>query len=227
MSTNTLESRLVAAQTNLLELRAAHGDASLALAQGHGTDAEVDSLEDEIKAVEKAVQRLEAAMAAQAQAQTEEAREVRDQARMQARQRVDQLGRKMEALALQMVQQVEGLGPLLAEFEVLSTARSSAASETISFPVLSTAKAEHEWATVAQRAALRQGAVPSAILAALWRTGITKVLSVEYAGATLPPPDYSGPFGQGDLGIALKETFARTQAALDAQIGQIQKRHQR
>lgn len=225
VDSSNLEARLIAARSNLQTLQSTHGDASLALARGEADDAELDALEEEIRSAEKVIRRLEAAVAAQAEANTEAAREARHQARVDARQRVAELGGKMEALALQVVKQVEGLGPLLAEFEALSKERSNAASDAIRFSAMATGRTEREWAAVGERAALRQGAVPSAVLAALWRTGITKVLSVEYAGATLPPPDFYGPFGQGDLTSALKEALHRVQDQLDAQIDQIQKRY--
>lgn len=220
----TLDIRLQAARSTLLDLQAAHGDASLALARGHCSEAEVDALEEEIQAAEKAVHRLEAALAAQADANTDAAREARHQARQDARKQVDALGERMEALALAMVAQLEGLGPLVAEFDALSTKRRAAAADAIRFPNSdATGKVERALARVVELAALREGAVPSAALAALWRSGLTRVLSTEPIGAVLLPPDFYTPYGRGDVREALKQSLSDLRARLGANLDELQK----
>lgn len=223
VDSSNLEARLIAARSNLQTLQSTHGDASLALARGEADDAELDALEEEIRSAEKVIRRLEAAAAARAEADTEAFREAQQRARQEARKQVDTLGAQMEALALEMVALVEGLGPLLAQFDAMSRKRRAAAADAIRFQTASPAKAERALARVVAHAALREGAVPAALLAALWRSGLTRVFSTEAIGAILPPPDFYTPYGKGDVREALKQSLAGLRSQLDAHLDQLQK----
>jgi len=157
---------------------------------------ELDRLEDTVDRLERERARLLLAEQEAGRQLTAAEREARIKAMKAGIKRVDDLGAQMVALAEKIVEGLDAVSPLLAEFEALSKDRSAISWDI--FREGTPARRGERWESLRTYAGMERGPVSVAIAAAAWRCGLGRIGPNLDAWFTSRPTQWDSPYPRNE-----------------------------
>lgn len=208
-TTPDILARIGNAQATLQAARDAHAEAVLAVENGN-TEIDLDQLEAELADSERKLARLFTLQRATDAQRTAADQEAQRQHAAKCRQRFDDLGPKLRTAALRLVEYLEGLKPLIDEFKHLSGERGAALAAVLD-PIRAHVGPESS-SGLYEACGMRRGVVPLALLAALYRSGLSaENFALSHMDWPIHPPGHERGFSLGDLQLILGELIDKSE----------------
>lgn len=177
---------------------------------------EAEQLDAELAAHQRELVRVAAAIEVSRERESLEGRRARMAQLFEHHATVDSTGKRMAVIAEKIIEQIDGLGPLLSEFATLSDQRRALASQVVSEAARGVRhhKTGYFRDRYAESAHWRSKVVSPAVVAALWRSELGRLGLDLSSWVTISPPAWDGRYARGDLIAALREDIAKVDKRL-------------